>query len=132
MSAAVACSGGSSPYFALGLALPYEGGVLKQAPQGLATRGFKRACEHSELDVGDDSQEAEMLATRIFTSSESTHHTLKEVSRQGATILTHEFEQHISHMVLGPTPTPTPPTQPTTEPSAPSTTQDNATPQHDA
>eukprot|EP00973_Karenia_brevis_P017004 2332963-Karenia_brevis.AAC.1 len=65
MSAAAACSGGSSPYFAPGLALPYEGGVTKQAPQGLATRGIKKACEHSELDVGDDSQKAKMLATRI-------------------------------------------------------------------
>eukprot|EP00973_Karenia_brevis_P001893 257441-Karenia_brevis.AAC.2 len=47
MSAAAACSGSASPYFEPGLALPYEGGVAKQAPQGLVTRGFKRACEHS-------------------------------------------------------------------------------------
>eukprot|EP00973_Karenia_brevis_P057809 8045900-Karenia_brevis.AAC.1 len=67
-AAAAACSGGQSPYFAPSLALPYHGGETHQAPQGLATRGFKRASEHSELHVGDVRQKAKMLTTRIFTS----------------------------------------------------------------
>eukprot|EP00973_Karenia_brevis_P061012 8483692-Karenia_brevis.AAC.1 len=64
MSAAAACSGGASPYFAPGLALPYDSGVAQQVPQGLSTRGFKRACEKSELEVDDISQKAKMMATR--------------------------------------------------------------------
>eukprot|EP00973_Karenia_brevis_P051556 7159690-Karenia_brevis.AAC.1 len=38
MRAAAACSGGASPYFAPGLALPYDNGVAQQIPQGLSTR----------------------------------------------------------------------------------------------
>eukprot|EP00973_Karenia_brevis_P004928 679454-Karenia_brevis.AAC.1 len=43
ISAAAACSGGQSPYFAQGLALPYHDGETQETPQVLATRGFKRA-----------------------------------------------------------------------------------------
>eukprot|EP00973_Karenia_brevis_P082083 11381340-Karenia_brevis.AAC.1 len=43
ISAAAACSGGQSPHFAQGLALPYHGGKTQDTPQVLATRGFKRA-----------------------------------------------------------------------------------------
>eukprot|EP00973_Karenia_brevis_P066653 9266119-Karenia_brevis.AAC.1 len=77
MSAAAACSGGAAPCFAPGLALPYDNGVAQQIPHGLSTSRFKRACEHSELEV-DISQKAKMMATRIFTSSETTYNTLRE------------------------------------------------------
>eukprot|EP00973_Karenia_brevis_P067368 9370204-Karenia_brevis.AAC.1 len=50
MSAAVAVSDGAGPYYAPGIAMPFDGLVAKQAPQGLETRGFKRAVEYSEIE----------------------------------------------------------------------------------
>eukprot|EP00973_Karenia_brevis_P072786 10108197-Karenia_brevis.AAC.1 len=60
MSAAAAVSEGAAPYFAPGMALPHDGFRSQQAPQGLETRGFKRACEYSELEVGDISHKAKI------------------------------------------------------------------------
>eukprot|EP00973_Karenia_brevis_P096137 12430780-Karenia_brevis.AAC.1 len=49
MSAAAACSEGVSPYYAPGIAIVYDGAKPHgHTPQGLETRGFKRACAFSE------------------------------------------------------------------------------------
>eukprot|EP00973_Karenia_brevis_P069715 9693503-Karenia_brevis.AAC.1 len=50
MSASVAVSDGAGPYYAPGMAMPFDGLVARQAPQGLGTRGFKRAVEFSEVE----------------------------------------------------------------------------------
>eukprot|EP00973_Karenia_brevis_P071998 10003219-Karenia_brevis.AAC.1 len=50
MSAAVAVSDGAAPYYVPGIAMPFDGLVARQAPQGLETRGFKRAVEFSEAE----------------------------------------------------------------------------------
>eukprot|EP00973_Karenia_brevis_P094235 12421439-Karenia_brevis.AAC.1 len=84
MSAASAVSEGAAPYFAPGMALPYDGFKSQQAPQGLGTRGFKRACEYSEVKSRDDCTKAKMMATRRFTSNPATHQSLKEVSMEAA------------------------------------------------
>eukprot|EP00973_Karenia_brevis_P078900 10949700-Karenia_brevis.AAC.1 len=77
MSAAAAVSEGAAPYYAPGMALPYDGFRSQQAPQGLGTRGFKRAAEYSELEE-DTSLKAKKMESCIFASNQNTHQTLKE------------------------------------------------------
>eukprot|EP00973_Karenia_brevis_P046179 6399437-Karenia_brevis.AAC.1 len=82
MSAAAAVSEGASPYYAPGMAILYDGFRSRQTPQGLETRGFKRACEFSEVENRDGCTKAKMMETCIFTSYPSTQQILKEVAQQ--------------------------------------------------
>eukprot|EP00973_Karenia_brevis_P049215 6826470-Karenia_brevis.AAC.1 len=50
MSGSAAVAEGPSPYSAPGIAMPFDGVNTQDAPQGLDTRGFKRAMEYSEVE----------------------------------------------------------------------------------
>eukprot|EP00973_Karenia_brevis_P013420 1822315-Karenia_brevis.AAC.1 len=67
MSCAVAVSEGPSPYYAPGIALPFDGLNTQKAPQGLSTRGFKRALGYSEVPESPRRSKAKMMETKIFT-----------------------------------------------------------------
>eukprot|EP00973_Karenia_brevis_P081820 11343193-Karenia_brevis.AAC.1 len=68
MSSAVAVSDGPSPYYAPGIALPYDGLSTQEAPQGLSIRGIKRTLEYSEVPDSPTRSKAKMMVTKIFAS----------------------------------------------------------------
>eukprot|EP00973_Karenia_brevis_P005729 780742-Karenia_brevis.AAC.1 len=43
MTGSAAVAEGPSPYYAPGIAMPFDGSSTEDVPQGLQTRGFKRA-----------------------------------------------------------------------------------------
>eukprot|EP00973_Karenia_brevis_P072996 10138377-Karenia_brevis.AAC.1 len=101
MSSAVAVSDGPSPYYAPGIALPYDGLSTQEAPQGLSTRGFKWALEYSEVPDSPTRSKAKMMETKIFTSHPVMQDTL-QTAVQGATIeATQDFEAKLTKAVYG-------------------------------
>eukprot|EP00973_Karenia_brevis_P047128 6540925-Karenia_brevis.AAC.1 len=108
MCEAAAVSEGPSPYYAPGISTPYDGFSTKEPPQGLQTRGFKRALEYSGIADSPTKSRAKKMETIIFASHPIMQQTLLQAVEKSTQEAQQIFEARLTkaYFELGQSPQP--------------------------